>query len=663
MLTATRSRLIARKSRWPVLVAAVFGLTAALAQAQDDLDPGLILLANLRAGTQADAYLGNLQASLKALDSDGNGLDMADLVRREQRTRADAEAVLQAQREQAKQGFDQADANRDGRISRAEFTQWAAWQNSGRARVEPLFRMLDKNGDGLIRPDEMPGDRTAKSDREFAETDADHDGGISLGELLAKVPVRRETSPPDVSLFQQRDRNRDGWLSLAELSDLPSYPALDWRHLRNLRDRLARVMAADPDGDGQLTPAELAAVFRSGFARLDGDGNSVLSPAEYAAAQPQIDRAAMLAGAPLCPVPAPGARARAMAVAIGEGHLLSTVALESQDQVTTIADLQIEQGDAPLYLLVSSGRPVVWRLTGAVQRVERIAVFAQTASAEGKSLAAVQGVARDKVHFAPAACLSNSDLRSDANLSAALQVVAGITAQARSVPGGIAGVVLPDLDVWRANGSPPAPAGFDRSEWASATGFWPRGVARPDPAKLVAQVPVQDYAVLPAGMGAAQLVAQGVLKPTRNSSEYRIVRPLARFPGGMFGAHAANFVLPKGMKMPAGDQGHGCVYDDQGAVIGRNTSCIRTPRGPSLSMRVGQDGRGCLYSEKGRQMGCFPDDGRPLVVTRADGKLELKPAEPDQPADTAAPAPLVPVVAPAWRAPVEIIPAGLDQRW
>src|SRR5690606_21562756 len=111
-------------------------------------------------------------------------------------------------------------------------------------------------------------------------------------------------------------------------------------------------------------------------------------------------------------------------------------------------------------------------------------------------------------------------------------------------------------------------------------------------------------------MGPAQLVAEGVLEPTSNFAEYRIVEPLSRFPGGMTGGHASHFILSAGMAMPAGDQGHGCVYSEAGEIIGQNTSCHRSPRGDALIARQRDDGRMCVYSYGGREESCFPEDGR-----------------------------------------------------
>ncbi len=72
-----------------------------------------------------------------------------------------------------------ADADQDGRVSRAE---WAAWWDArpGRGPYDPAgrFRAIDADGDGFLTAEEID----ATSTKRFARLDADHDGRVVRAE-------------------------------------------------------------------------------------------------------------------------------------------------------------------------------------------------------------------------------------------------------------------------------------------------------------------------------------------------------------------------------------------------------------------------------------------------------------------------------------------------
>ncbi|MCJ2082670.1 EF-hand domain-containing protein [Methylobacterium sp. J-090] len=71
------------------------------------------------------------------------------------------------------------DADRDGRISRSE---WSAWWDArpGRGPYDPAgrFRALDADGDGFLTAQEVD----AAFAKRFARLDADHDGRVTPSE-------------------------------------------------------------------------------------------------------------------------------------------------------------------------------------------------------------------------------------------------------------------------------------------------------------------------------------------------------------------------------------------------------------------------------------------------------------------------------------------------
>lgn len=656
----------------PILLASTLACVIASPARADNLsrssaafDPALVLMANVREGTTAEGYLANLQKSFRAVDTDANGLDPDDVRRLDQRDNDRALAERATRRREATVSMTRIDRDADGSISPDELAAELEYESSGKAAADQVFRQLDLNADGTVKPDELPTSSGSANTAQFREIDTNANGEISFEELLAKVAGKRKPPPPVMPMFKRRDLDGDGRISLDELAGAAVGTAADDRVLRRRRDQFAHLFALDPDRDGRLLETELAAAFHRTFALLNSDGDTAISRDEFAKAEPQIARARLIAEAPVCAVPAPSDNARAVAVAARHGQLLSAVSIGSQDKITTIIDIEIEQGAEPLYLVVSSIEPVIWRLSGSTGRVEKMVVFGIEADASGAMLAATVGVPEKAVHFAEPRCfpahrLDPANLDPDAKLAVLVGATSGVRSDAVARMGGLGKVALPSLQVSQQRGSAPAPEGFDPEIWWDAIGTWPRGLDRPDPAAIVTHAAVAEYAVLPGAVGLARLVAQGVLKPTVNLDEYRIMKPLARFPGGMSGGNAANFILPRGIPMPGGEQGHGCIYADSGAIIGSNTLCHRSPRGDALIARERADGRMCLYAYGGKENSCFPANGGPLVVTDTPKGRKLLPAEPGR-AMPAFPPP--PVALPAYLFPIDIIPAGLSLRW
>ncbi|CCW15739.1 Ca2+ sensor (EF-Hand superfamily) [Sphingobium indicum BiD32] len=93
--------------------------------------------------------------------------------------------------------FDKADANRDGRVSRAEFDNFRMAQ----------FGQLDRNGDGVVSPADFPRLAKARPDSYarltgiLDQADGNGDGVISRAEMRA--------APPRLFLIADADRNND----------------------------------------------------------------------------------------------------------------------------------------------------------------------------------------------------------------------------------------------------------------------------------------------------------------------------------------------------------------------------------------------------------------------------------------------------------------------
>jgi len=97
--------------------------------------------------------------------------------------------------------------------------------------------------------------------------------------------------------------------------------------------------------------------------------------------------------------------------------------------------------------------------------------------------------------------------------------------------------------------------------------FHPEGILELDANDVVASSKAENYAVLPNQAGLLQLARAGALTQTEDG-HLVIVKPIARFPAGLYGAHSVKFILGKGIKMPAGDPGHSEV------ILEENGECV-----------------------------------------------------------------------------------------
>lgn len=148
------------------------------------------------------------------------------------------------------------DTDGDGGLSLAEIQAFRP------DMTEERFKLLDKNGDGILTRDEHRPPR-----HHLKKLDTNADGSLDLAELQAGRPGMTAEK------FAQLDLNNDGLLSPDE------HP------MRKARGQ--RFAALDTDGSGGVSLEEMQAGknkrVAEQFARMDTDGNGEISLEEHQA--------------------------------------------------------------------------------------------------------------------------------------------------------------------------------------------------------------------------------------------------------------------------------------------------------------------------------------------------------------------------------------------
>ncbi|MFC7053056.1 EF-hand domain-containing protein [Hansschlegelia quercus] len=439
-------------------------------------------------------------------------------------------------------GLDSADVEIAGKRA------WAL----ARSRVASEFVLLDLNGDGSVTADERARAALVRrrgfsqlQDRIFTGWDSDHDGVVTLSEALSSA----------------RPYERD-----AQVADL---------------------MRFDADGDGKVQASELEAAARRAFAKFDLNNDGLIDHEESQKVRQQARRIVETVAEDrraACELPPPGKDDLIVAFGVYEGNAIPTVTVAGQDKETTTAKLEIEPGDRPLYVVVSSYDAMIWQVAGATSRMSRLVLISSQSTSDGRSAAGATGLPGDKVTIAgPGECRGYFD-RSDSPVG--VMVRNAMTAALGRAPDVMAGAYsvisasVPSL-AWAKAKTPrdqkDTPAGYDPQTWLDASRYTPGGVVEIDPAAVVSASPAASYEVLPGQMGLARLVSSGEL--VRENNWFKVVKPIPRFPAGLGGAMAVSFVIAKGVPAPAGSPGHSCVtYEDPAGPPPVGAQC-RPPRG------------------------------------------------------------------------------------
>lgn len=269
---------------------------------------------------------------------------------------------------------------------------------------------------------------------------------------------------------------------------------------------------------------------------------------------------------PDCRMPAASSKAKVVVLSAYETSALSSVSLGSQDAVVHAGDIVIEPGKEPLYIVVPSFRAVIWRFSGALERIERVVLTSKATGANRGTThepfqVGATGLPKSKIAFMPkSTCIPYFHEMGSKEATRAVTAVRDLLGRQPQVVAAayeVAGFRVPSGKV----------------EKVKKRGFQsPPDVVKIDKADVVGSVPAIDYRVPPQQAGIEQLLASGALE--RKSLDVYVVRKAMTFPAGLHGANSATFIVPRGVPVPGGDPGHSCVLSEDPRAVGFG-ACIR----------------------------------------------------------------------------------------
>lgn len=457
---------------------------------------------------------------------------------------------------------------------------------------------------------EMVSERLMRNLRSFVMLDTNKDRKVTANELLHNSNrshmfyIRSQGT-----LLDNFDSNSDDMVTFDEIYNIDSALASIEKHKGNdyRLQLLHDMMKIDPNHDGRVYIQEVKYIAQLIFETIDKNGDNIISPEEKRKSmhgfsdrfrsvllrhqkdvivpsktqkteakpsqniQPKqvIDRKKSQPQSTSCGMPIADQDQIIIAYGTYEGHALSSVSVSGQDRTTQTSTIVIEEGKNPIYLVLSSEKPMIWQMKGKTSRVEKV-IIAGPVDGAGKINAGIVGVKESKkLYFVSAKqCFKSFYDNESMKRSRAKE---SLKKELGRMPDIIAGsyrtsrLSLPSESQTKVSRSDFI-KNLDRGYGLYR--FYPGGLVKIKAKDVFSHTKAQDYIVYPQQAGIKQLIEEKKLQPVANKrGEFKIVKPIGYFPAGLNGAHSVTFILGTNVAKPKGNPGHSCVISEESGEL------------------------------------------------------------------------------------------------
>jgi len=442
-----------------------------------------------------------------------------------------------------------------------------------RARMTAILLQLDLNGDAKISPTEMlsvnmrqthngfygdPGYGDGPEHLDFTKVDQDGDNHFSLAEIYAFAKqnadrgLRGDISP--IAGLNVLDLNDNGEITRQELdAGLDLYIEAELADDDRGSDKVKRRTRSRLDDRAELNPRSKPNKKQT---LMRTDRSDRFGPKKDEDALPEA-----------CIPSAPEPSDVVVFLSAYEGSGLSSVSVVGMDRATEVSRLNIEAGDRPLYIVAGSFTPTIWSIEGEVSRVRKFVTGPTRAASRMPAGAGVgvTGLPTEKIEFLPVGCLKDFHEAEETTSLVALEKQTQIID--REPDSVLQSYKVLSMTVPTGQNVDKHHRPFEPDEYGLFR-FSEEGLVMIDSEAVIAPGPVADYDIYPQEAGIIQLVESGHLE-TIEQGEFRIVKPITRFPAELTGSHSLKFILADGVPMPGGKPGHSAIYSEEsGNCIG-----------------------------------------------------------------------------------------------
>lgn len=281
-----------------------------------------------------------------------------------------------------------------------------------------------------------------------------------------------------------------------------------------------------------------------GYAKTDADSKiriRTLSESSYGFGFRTNERARA------CPMPQAAADALIIAYGTTWGEIYSSVSTVGLGKETRTSRVVVEPGSRPIYVILGSSGPLIWKIEGDTTRVDRVILVTPPGS-ESAFTSAVVGVPKDRIGYLTCLPVARGGLEEDTLAHVIRREHGRIDkiAAARSTYR----VSLPSLETTDISASPAKIPGFEKLFDISEVNW----IEEP-----------KEYDVAPGKFGIASLLEEGRLVELdkipdplkkRHIPVYKIVKPVTRLPAGNY---YTLYVLGSGIALPE-DPRRSCIF-------------------------------------------------------------------------------------------------------